>query len=62
MSTKEQTKNTDGKVLQRIAQVLENLKYGTVEITVHNSKVVQIDRIERIRVQRDEFVDIGGDI
>jgi hypothetical protein len=59
--TREDTK-TEEKVIKKITQALENLRYGTVQITVHNSKVTQIDKIERTRIHRDEYVDIGGDI
>ena len=31
---------------------VESLKFGTVQITVHDSKVVQIERIEKTRLDR----------
>jgi hypothetical protein len=31
---------------------VESLKFGTVLITVHDSKVVQIERLERTRLDR----------
>jgi len=48
--------------LNRIAVALEGLKYGTLQITVHNSKVTQIDKVERTRILKENFVDVGGDI
>ena len=33
-----------------IAWAISGLQYGTVEIVVHDSKIVQIDRNERIRM------------
>ena len=36
---------------QRILDAIHTLKYGSVEVTVHDGRVVQIDRKERIRVQ-----------
>ena len=32
-----------------IANVIKGIKFGSVEITIHNSKVVQVERKEKIR-------------
>lgn len=31
---------------------VESLKFGTVQVTVHDSKVVQIERVEKTRLDR----------
>jgi hypothetical protein len=36
---------------QSIATAITGLEFGSVEITIHNSRVVQIERHERIRFQ-----------
>jgi hypothetical protein len=36
---------------QAIAQALRELRFGSVEIIVHDSKVVQIERREKVRVE-----------
>ncbi|MEQ1602056.1 MAG: YezD family protein [Methylophilaceae bacterium] len=36
-------------VLQEIARALEQLRYGSIEIVVHEGKVTQIERREKIR-------------
>jgi hypothetical protein len=36
--------------LKVVRAQVESLKFGTVQITVHNSKVLQIERIERTRL------------
>jgi hypothetical protein len=44
-------------VIKEIIKSLESIKFGQVQITVHNSKVVQIERTEKTRfdeVQSDE--------
>ncbi len=33
-----------------IAQALANLRFGTVEITVHDGRIVQIERREKLRL------------
>jgi hypothetical protein len=40
-------------VNERIASAIADLRYGTVEITIHDGKVVQIERTEKIRFQGD---------
>jgi hypothetical protein len=37
-------------VVQRIAAVIAEVRYGTVEITIHDGRVVQIQRKERFRI------------
>lgn len=36
-------------VWEYIQQAVESLKFGTVEITVHDGKVVQVERKEKLR-------------
>ncbi len=35
---------------QQILQAIKNVRYGSVEIIIHDSQVVQIERKEKIRV------------
>ena len=37
-----------------VARQVESLKFGVVQITVHESRVVQIEKTEKIRVDRNE--------
>ena len=37
--------------LQEIQAALRNLRFGAIEITVHNGQVVQIERKEKFRLQ-----------
>lgn len=37
--------------LSVVAEKVENMKYGVVQIVVHDSKVVQIERTERTRFE-----------
>lgn len=42
---------TQGKgVLDNVAKALAGLRFGSVEIVVHEGKVTQIERKERIRI------------
>lgn len=38
-------------ILREIQTALQGLKFGSVEITVHNGQVVQIERKEKFRLQ-----------
>jgi len=57
----------DDATLDAIKQALSNLHFGSVEIIVHDSKVVQIERKERVRlnegrrVRQDEKWDLTID-
>ncbi len=41
-------------LLRQIAQAVNGIRYGSVEIIVHDSKVVQIERKEKLRFQNRE--------
>ena len=41
---------THSQLTQRILRVLQEIRYGSVEIIIHDSKVVQIERKEKIRI------------
>jgi hypothetical protein len=40
-------------LFQTILRAIRNLRFGTLEIVVHDSKVVRIERHERIRLDID---------
>lgn len=39
----------DQLVMEKISSLLEGLDYGTIQITVHDSQITQIDRLEKYR-------------
>ncbi len=41
-------------VEREILRAVANIKYGSVEVVIHDGKVVQIECREKIRVARDE--------
>ena len=47
-------------VYERIARVISELRYGTVEITIHDGRVVQIERTEKIRLPNDSIGESQG--
>jgi hypothetical protein len=38
---------------QQILRALQEIRYGSVEIVIHDSKVVQLERKEKIRIDQD---------
>lgn len=44
-------KNPDERTLQRVLEVIKDLRYGSVEVVVHDGKVVQIERREKVRFE-----------
>ena len=41
----------ESSILREIQSALRDLRFGAVEITVHNAQVVQIERKEKFRLQ-----------
>jgi hypothetical protein len=37
-------------LLRQIAEAIEGMRFGQVQITIHDARVVQIDKIEKIRL------------
>ena len=38
-------------VSQEILKAIQNMKFGSIEITIHDSRVVQIEKKEKFRYQ-----------
>ncbi|MBI4341626.1 MAG: YezD family protein [Candidatus Omnitrophica bacterium] len=47
-------------LLSRIAEAIAGIRYGAVHITIHDSKVVQIEKAEKMRVCREADRTTGG--
>jgi hypothetical protein len=44
----------DPKVRDEIIRAVREVRYGSVEITIHDAKVVQVERREKIRFQEQK--------
>jgi hypothetical protein len=40
-------------VLRELARMLRTVRFGTVELVIHDGRVVQLERREKIRVTQD---------
>jgi hypothetical protein len=45
----------DPKWLELVVQNVKSLRYGVVEIIVHDSRVLQIEKTERVRLDKPEL-------
>lgn len=41
------------RAVQQIVRAINGISFGSVEIIIHDSKVVQIERKEKIRLEKD---------
>jgi len=48
-------KESEKKLLLQILKALRSIQYGYVQITVQDSKVVQIDKTEKIRFDKEDY-------
>jgi hypothetical protein len=46
---------------EAIARALRGLRYGSVEIVVHDGRVTQVERKEKVRVEPDRTRDDSGE-
>ncbi len=40
--------------LELVRKQVDSLKFGTVQITVHDSRVTQVERLEKVRLDRPQ--------
>jgi hypothetical protein len=45
----------DERLLSQILKAIKSIRYGYVQIIVQNSKVVQIDKTEKIRFDKEDY-------
>ncbi len=61
------TKTTDvsifnDAVVKELTAATKTLQYGHILITIHNSRIVQIDKTEKFRFDASAYYDKGGGI
>jgi len=42
----------DAQLLRQIAGAIRGIRFGSVEIVIHDSRVVQVERREKVRLER----------
>ncbi len=48
-------KENEKRLVLQILKAVRSIRYGTVQITVQDSKVVQIDKTEKIRFDKEDY-------
>jgi len=54
--------NEENKILEEILKSIQKIKYGEVVITIHNSKIVQIERREKKRFDLKPTIKMEAEI
>jgi hypothetical protein len=57
--------NTDAvneRIVKELADVVKSIKFGQLVITIHNSKIVQVDKTEKYRYQEPNYFEKGSGI
>lgn len=44
-------------LIARILQAIQGIRYGSLEIVIHDSKIVRLEKHEKIRVESDPNTD-----
>ncbi len=50
-------KESEKELLSQILKALRSIRYGYVQIIIQDSKIVQIDKTEKIRLDKEDFRD-----
>lgn len=51
VATSAQTPSDREELVQRLLRAIEGIHFGSVEIVIHDSRVVQIERKEKLRLE-----------
>lgn len=57
MKTQSELNQSSGKIpgwLETVRQQVDSLRFGVVQIVVHDSQVTQIDKTERVRLEKNQ--------
>ncbi len=54
-------KINEEELLSQILKAIRSIRYGYVQIIVQDSKVVQIDKTEKIRFDKEDLCKLEGD-
>lgn len=54
MAKKQPAEEEQSRLIQQILDSLTGLKYGSVQIVVHDGKVVQVERLEKFRLDQTD--------
>jgi hypothetical protein len=52
-SSKTHQEDQKRKIEQEVLQAIRGISFGSVEVVIHNAKIVQILRKEKVRFQKD---------
>ncbi len=53
MDNREDKQNEENLPLREILEAVKGIKYGYVQLTIQDSKIVQIDKTEKLRLDKN---------
>ncbi|MDP3143372.1 MAG: YezD family protein [Candidatus Omnitrophota bacterium] len=63
MSLRQSRKNiVNDAIVKEIFEAIDSLEYGQIQITVHDSKIVQVDKTAKKRFEDIWLIEKGGGI
>jgi hypothetical protein len=60
--SKDNIEAANEKIVKELGDVVKSIKFGQLVITIHNSKIVQVDRTEKYRYQEANYFERGSRI
>ena len=53
-------KNWGDEVEQVLRDALRTIKFGSVTLIIQDGRIIQVDKSEKVRIKKSEFIDGGG--
>jgi len=55
------SRNNWGDELEQVLQeALRTIKFGSVTLIIQDGRIIQVDKSEKVRLRKPEFIDGGG--
>lgn len=59
-SFRPRTVSSNAPILERIARAVQSIRYGTVQIIIQDSKIVRLEKTEKIQLPQEEADQTAG--
>jgi hypothetical protein len=60
--SKDNVEAVNEKIVKELGDVVKSIRFGQLVITIHNSKIVKVDRTEKYRYQEANYFEKGNGI
>jgi hypothetical protein len=52
--------NWGDEVEQILREALRTIKFGSITLIIQDGRIIQVDKSEKVRIKKPEFIDGGG--